>query len=48
MVMNELKERRETFVLTRGNYEAKTDQKVIGAVPAVFQRGVAPNRDEAP
>jgi hypothetical protein len=25
-------------VLTRGNYEAKTDQKVIGAVPAVFQR----------
>ncbi len=40
MIMDELKERRETFVLTRGSYEHKTDQKVVGAIPALF-RGAA-------
>jgi hypothetical protein len=37
MIMDELKEPRETFVLNRGNYESKTDQKVVGAVPALFR-----------
>lgn len=37
MIMDELKEPRETFVLNRGNYESKTDQKVAGAVPALFR-----------
>lgn len=41
MIMDELKEQRDTFILTRGNYEAKTDQKVLGAVPAVFARTTA-------
>ncbi|MBL9211474.1 MAG: PSD1 domain-containing protein [Opitutaceae bacterium] len=37
MIMDELKEPRETFVLNRGNYESKTDQKVVGAVPSLFR-----------
>jgi hypothetical protein len=37
MIMDEVAEPRDTFVLTRGNYEAKTDVKVTGAVPAVFR-----------
>ena len=41
MVMDELKEARETFILTRGNYEAKTEQKVLGAIPALFAPGGA-------
>ena len=41
MIMDELKEPRDTFILTRGNYEAKTDQKVIGAIPALFAPGSA-------
>lgn len=36
MIMDELKELRETVMLVRGNYEATTDQKVLGAVPRVF------------
>jgi hypothetical protein len=39
--MDEMKERRETFVLNRGNYESKTDVKVVGAVPTLFRRGAA-------
>ncbi len=38
MIMDELPKLRETFILTRGNYEAKTDVKVLGAVPAIFRR----------
>jgi hypothetical protein len=41
MIMDEMKERRETFVLNRGNYESKTDVKVVGAVPTLFRRGAA-------
>lgn len=41
MIMDELKERRETFVLNRGNYESKTDVKVLGAVPSLFRRSAA-------
>ncbi len=41
MIMDELPEPRETFILNKGNYEAKTDVKVVGAVPAVFQTAAA-------
>ena len=37
MIMDELPKKRDTFVLTRGNYEAKTDVKVLGAVPSLFR-----------
>jgi len=37
MIMDELPKPRDTFMLTRGNYEAKTDVRVTGAIPAVFQ-----------
>jgi hypothetical protein len=37
MIMDELPKPRETFLLTRGNYEAKTDVRVTGAIPAVFR-----------
>ena len=37
MIMDEMREPRETFVLNRGNYESKTDQRVVGAVPALFR-----------
>ncbi len=36
MVMDQIKEPRETFILNKGIYEAKTDVKVLGAVPDVF------------
>jgi hypothetical protein len=36
MVMDQLKEPRETFILNKGIYEAKIDVKVLGAVPEVF------------
>ncbi|PAW64786.1 MAG: chromosome segregation protein [Opitutia bacterium Tous-C1TDCM] len=41
MIMDELPELRETFILNKGNYEAKTDVKVVGAIPAVFQTAAA-------
>ena len=37
MIMDQLPEPRETFVLNRGSYEAKTETKVYGAVPALFR-----------
>ncbi|MBL9201101.1 MAG: PSD1 domain-containing protein [Opitutaceae bacterium] len=37
MIMDELPKKRDTFVLTRGNYENKTDVKVLGAVPSMFR-----------
>jgi hypothetical protein len=40
MVMDELKgkDRRETLILNKGNYESKTDVKVVGAIPALFTK----------
>ena len=38
MVMDQLEKPRETFVLSKGNYEAKTDVRVEGHVPEIFQR----------
>lgn len=37
MIMDELPEPRETVVLARGNYEARTTTRVAGAVPEVFR-----------
>jgi len=37
MIMDQLAQPRETFVLNKGNYEAKTDVRVLGQVPEVFQ-----------
>src|SRR6185369_1945412 len=37
MIMDEIEKKRETVVLVKGNYEAKTDTKVSGAVPAIFR-----------
>jgi len=41
MIMDQLAEPRETVLLTRGNYEAKTDVRAYGAVPALFRPGSA-------
>ncbi|MSU49668.1 MAG: DUF1549 domain-containing protein [Opitutus sp.] len=38
MIMDELPKPRETFILTKGNYESKTDVKVVGAIPSMFGR----------
>jgi hypothetical protein len=40
MIMDELKpkERRETFMLNKGNYESKSEVKVVGAIPALFRK----------
>ena len=37
MIMDELPKKRDTFVLNRGNYESKTDVKVLGALPEIFR-----------
>ncbi len=41
MIMDQLPEPRETFILNRGNYESKSEVKAYGAVPARFRRGGA-------
>ena len=38
MVMDQLEKPRDTFVLAKGNYEAKTDVRVEGHLPEVFRR----------
>ncbi len=42
MIMDEIENRRETVVLTRGNYEARTTTRVEGAVPEVFRSTSTP------
>ena len=42
MIMDQLAKPRDTFVLSKGNYEAKTDVRVLGAVPELF-RATAPS-----
>ena len=37
MIMDEIENRRETVVLARGNYEARTTTRVEGAIPEVFR-----------
>ena len=41
MIMDQLPEPRETFILNRGNYESKSEVRAYGAVPALFRRGSA-------
>lgn len=48
MIMDELKEPRDTFVLERGSYEKPTAVKVVGAVPEIFRPAVAAGNDAAP
>jgi hypothetical protein len=52
MIMDELPKRRDTFILNKGNYESKTDVKVVGAIPSRFARTraapSAPGGDRAP
>ena len=36
MIMDQLAKPRDTFVLTKGNYEAKTDVRVRGHIPEIF------------
>ena len=38
MIMDQLPKPRDTFILNKGNYESKTDVKVVGAIPATFAR----------
>ncbi|MFZ9746900.1 MAG: PSD1 and planctomycete cytochrome C domain-containing protein [Opitutaceae bacterium] len=46
MIMDQLPEPRETFILNRGSYEAKTETRAYGAVPALFRpAGPAPGPD---
>jgi hypothetical protein len=40
MIMDQLEKPRDTFVLTKGNYEAVTDVRVLGRVPEIFARPV--------
>jgi hypothetical protein len=55
MIMDELKgkDRRETLILNKGNYESKTDVKVVGAIPGLFAKrsekagGAAPHAEMA-
>ena len=47
MIMDQLAKPRDTFVLSKGNYEAKTDVRVLGAVPELF-RATAPSTPTAP
>lgn len=47
MIMDQIAQPRETFVLNKGNYESKTNVQVFGAIPSLFQppapgAGVAP------
>ncbi|MCX6954953.1 MAG: PSD1 and planctomycete cytochrome C domain-containing protein [Verrucomicrobia bacterium] len=37
MIMDQLAKPRDTFVLNKGNYESKTDVRVLGHVPEVFR-----------
>lgn len=37
MIMDQLEKPRDTFVLARGNYEAKTEVRVEGHVPEIFR-----------
>jgi hypothetical protein len=37
MIMDQLAKPRDTFVLNKGNYESKTDVKVLGAIPEIFR-----------
>ena len=46
MIMDELPKKRDTFVLNKGNYESKTDVKVLGAIPSMF-RPVATSASES-
>jgi hypothetical protein len=39
MIMDQLAKPRDTFVLNKGNYESKTDVRVLGHVPEIFSRG---------
>jgi hypothetical protein len=38
MIMDQLEQPRDTFVLNRGNYESKSDLQVFGAAPSLFRR----------
>ncbi len=38
MIMDELPKKRDTFVLNKGNYESRTDVKVLGAIPSLFAK----------
>ncbi len=40
MIMDQLAKPRDTFVLNKGNYESKTDIKVLGAIPEIFRASV--------
>jgi hypothetical protein len=46
MIMDQLAKPRDTFVLAKGNYEAKTDLRVLGAVPEIF-RATSPSTSTA-
>ena len=45
MIMDQLEQPRETFILNKGNYESKSEVKAFGAVPAVFARAPEMNGD---
>ena len=47
MIMDQLAKPRDTFVLAKGNYEAKTDLRVLGAIPEIF-RATSPSTSTAP
>ncbi len=47
MIMDQLPKPRDTVLLVRGNYEAKTEKKAFGAVPAIFRGAAAGQGTEA-
>ncbi len=47
MIMDQLAKPRDTFVLNKGNYESKTDVRVLGHVPEIFApQSLAANASE--
>jgi hypothetical protein len=42
MIMDQLAKPRDTFVLNKGNYESKTDVRVLGAIPELFRPTAPP------
>ncbi|HEY1109912.1 MAG TPA: DUF1549 and DUF1553 domain-containing protein, partial [Opitutaceae bacterium] len=47
MIMDTLPKPRDTFILNKGIYEAKTDVKVTGAIPSLFAKAPDMNGDNA-
>src|SRR5690606_4922366 len=46
MIMDQMEEPRETFILEKGNYQSKSDVRVFGAIPEMFRTSGLPGRND--